>query len=79
MSFGICPNCEHKVDFDVEPEIGLRALCKSCRNALVIIWLNPIELSIADYEDYEIYEDEPYIDNFQKIKKKQKGESDGHW
>jgi hypothetical protein len=78
MGFGFCPNCENKVDIMAEPELGLHVMCKACQMELVIIWLNPIELSLIDYEDYEIYDDEPYIENFQKIKKKQKGGYDAN-
>ncbi len=58
-----------------------------CQTELVITWLNPIELAMINYEDYEtdddfvdfdnyekdedygIYPDEPYPDNYEKIKK----------
>lgn len=70
MTFGVCPNCENKVDVGGEPEIGIHHLCETCRIELVIVWLNPIELSIIDYEDYGQFDDDSYSDVFQKIKKK---------
>ncbi|MGB2962832.1 MAG: hypothetical protein WBB69_02490 [Anaerolineales bacterium] len=70
MTFGVCPNCENKVDVGVEPDIGIHHLCETCQVDLVIVWLNPIELSIIDYEDYGQFDDDSYGDVFQKIKKK---------
>ena len=63
----------------MEPEIGFHLLCKTCQTPLVIVWLNPIELSLIDYEEYEEYDiiDEGTITNkFQKSKKK--GEYNGN-
>ena len=77
MTFGVCPNCEKKVDVGSEPEIGNHYLCETCRADLVITWLNPMELSIIDYEDYGQFEDDLYGEVFQKIKKK-KGENYGN-
>ena len=77
MVFGICPGCDHKVDIGNEPDIGLHQNCESCQEELVIVWLNPIELSMIDYEDYGKFDDDFYGETFQKIKKK-KGEFNGY-
>lgn len=53
MGYGICPNCDNKVMFEKEPVIGVHVLCETCQTELVISWLNPIELAIIEYEDYE--------------------------
>jgi hypothetical protein len=70
MTFGVCPNCENKVDVGGEPEINNHHLCETCQVDLVIVWLNPIELSIIEYEDYGQFDDDSFGDVFQKIKKK---------
>lgn len=57
MGYGTCPNCENKVVFEKEPEIGIHVLCEACQTESVITWLNPIELAIIDYEDYDSYDD----------------------
>lgn len=71
MSYGICPNCDNKVFIDMEPEIGFHLLCQTCQTPLVIVWLNPIELSLIDYEEYDIIDEGSTINKFQKSKKKE--------
>ena len=96
MGYGICPNCDKKVIFEKEPEIGIHVLCETCQTELVITWLNPIELALIDYEEYEtdgeseiiedfeeyenegIYADEPEVETFQKIKRKNRGGYNGN-
>lgn len=68
MSYGICPNCDNKVFIDMEPEIGFHLLCKTCQTPLVIVWLNPIELSLIDYEEYDIIDEGSITNKFQKSK-----------
>lgn len=70
MAGGLCPKCAHKVDLGDDPEIGQRCQCADCRSDLVVVWLNPIELSIVDYEDYDQFKGDFYNENFQKIKKR---------
>jgi Zn-finger nucleic acid-binding protein len=77
MAFGLCPNCGSKVDIGSDPDIGLHPICESCRAELVVVWLNPIELSIIDYEDYGQFDDDLYVENIQKIRKN-KGEYDAN-
>ncbi len=31
MGYGTCPNCENKVVFESEPEIGVHVLCEFVR------------------------------------------------
>ena len=76
MSNGICPNCNNKVLIEMEPEIGFSLPCNTCRIPLVIVWLNPIELSLIDYDDYEIIDEGSDTNKFQKSKIK--GEYDAH-
>jgi len=73
MRYGVCPNCEIDIDIDEEPEIGNNITCRTCLTESVIVWLNPIELSIIDYEDYG-FDDDDF--SMQKNKKtgKRKGE-----
>jgi Zn-finger nucleic acid-binding protein len=73
MTFGLCPNCDNRIDVGEEPDIGLHHYCETCQAELVVVWLNPIELSIVDYEDYDLLDGDPYPSNFQKMKKN-KGE-----
>lgn len=73
MTFGLCPNCDAKIDVGGDPDIGLHYRCESCLTELVVVWLNPIELSIIDDQDYEQFDDDSFSENFQKIRK-HKGE-----
>lgn len=66
MIFGICPYCESKVDVGGQPEINSHIICKTCQIDLVVVWLNPIELLIMDYGDYELFDDDPYHEDIQK-------------
>lgn len=51
MGYGICPNCDEKIVFKKEPEIGIQVLCGTCQIEFVVTWLNPIELDIIDFEE----------------------------
>jgi len=75
MSHGICPNCNNKVFIDMEPEIGFSLVCETCQTPIVIVWLNPIEISLIDYDDYEIIDEGSNTNKFKKSIKK--GEYDG--
>ena len=77
MPYSYCPKCDHKVDVGLDPDIGLRLSCESCQAELVVVWLNPVELMINDFMDYEQFEGDLYDENFQKISKK-KGEYNGY-
>ena len=68
MGYGICPNCENKVIFEKEPEIGIHVLCETCQTELVISWLNPIELAIIEYDDYEPDYDSRNFDDYDDYK-----------
>ena len=70
MRNGICPNCNNNVLIDMEPEIGFSFVCETCRIPIVIVWLNPIELSLIDYDDYEIIDQGSNITKIQKSKNK---------
>ena len=77
MAIGLCPNCEGKVDIGSEPDIGLHHSCETCQAELVVVWLNPIELSMIEYDNYGPFDDDLYTENFQKIRKV-KGEYDAN-
>lgn len=77
MTFGLCPNCENKVDVGDKPEFGAHRHCQTCRNDLVIIWLNPIELAMIADEDYGRLDDYSSENIFQRIKKKENIEAAG--
>ncbi len=77
MPYSYCPKCDHKVDVGEDPDIGLRFYCDNCQAELVVVWLNPIELMINDFEDHEQFNGDLYDVNFQKITKK-KGEYHGN-
>ncbi len=83
MVNGICPNCEEELGLDRDPEIGFHITCQACSTELVVVWLNPLELAIIDYEDYddendyEFYDDDQLFTTFEKIKKKTGGKN-GH-
>jgi Zn-finger nucleic acid-binding protein len=77
VTFGLCPACDKKVDVGSDPDIGLHCRCESCLGELVVVWLNPIELSLIDYEEYRQFDDDPYHSNFQKIRRN-KGEYYAH-
>ena len=70
MSYGICPNWNNKVFIEMEPEIGFRIVCETCQTPIVIVWLNPIELSLIDYDDYEIIDEGSNTNKFKKSIKK---------
>ncbi|MCJ7715433.1 MAG: hypothetical protein MUO54_02785 [Anaerolineales bacterium] len=72
MIFGICPNCDNKVDVGGQPEINSHLICETCQIDLVVVWLNPIELLIKDYGDYELFDDDLYQENIIKFSSKKK-------
>lgn len=75
MAAGLCPKCDHRIELGDDPEIGQRCQCKLCRADLVVVWLNPIELAVVDYDEFDRFEGDFYGENFQKIKK---GKGDFH-
>jgi lysine biosynthesis protein LysW len=46
-----CAECESRIYFNTEPEIGTVVTCKECGTKLEVIELNPIELDWV-YDDY---------------------------
>ena len=77
MSVSDCPNCGYQVNLGEGPEIGLKLFCDSCFADLVVVWLNPIELMVNDYEEYGQFDGDYFGENIQKIRKK--GDKDGSW
>ena len=66
MEHGTCPNCEKKVIFEKEPEFGLHVLCETCQTESVITWLNPIELELIDYEEFQTDEEFEEFEDFEE-------------
>ena len=54
-----CVECESRIFFNTEPEIGAVTTCRECGTKLEVVELNPIELDWL-YEDY----DDDEIDNY---------------
>ncbi len=65
MSTAECPSCGANVIID-KPKMGKMVTCRSCREVLEVVWLNPVELDWPigdeDEEDYEYEDDEEYED-----------------
>ncbi len=59
-----CAECDSRIYFRIQPEIGLTLTCNECGTHLEVIGLNPIELDWVynnyyervydDYDEYEI-------------------------
>lgn len=52
-----CPSCGAWVKLDRRMRIGQTLKCRSCREKLVVTWLNPVELDmVADdrYDDWPL-------------------------
>lgn len=49
----MCPECDAKVLVELEPKIGQRVMCRSCKSILTIIRLMPLELDWAFIEPFE--------------------------
>jgi hypothetical protein len=49
----MCPECDAKVAVELEPKIGHRVICRSCKSILTIIRLTPLELDWAFIESFE--------------------------
>lgn len=51
-----CAECESRINFNKEPEIGMIVTCRECGEKMEVIDINPVELDWA-------YEDENYNDD----------------
>jgi lysine biosynthesis protein LysW len=43
----VCPECHSEVCFEAAPKLGQRTECASCRAALEVVKLRPLELDWA--------------------------------
>jgi lysine biosynthesis protein LysW len=43
----VCPECHSEVRFEAAPKLGQRTECASCRAALEVVKLRPVELDWA--------------------------------
>ena len=56
---GACPECDADITFKKTPTLGQKAVCPECRDELIVVGLNPIELDWDyDDEDYDDYDDD---------------------
>jgi len=59
-----CAECESRIYFSREPEIGTIVTCRECGTKLEVIEQNPIELDWVSYDyqerAYDSYEDFDY-------------------
>ena len=78
MVYSICAVCNQKVDAGEDPDIGMHLVCESCHTDLVVAWLNPIELMSINYDDFDRFDGDLIVENFQKITNK-KGEKNASW
>ncbi|MFN2237625.1 MAG: hypothetical protein ACK2U1_25625 [Anaerolineales bacterium] len=47
----LCPECQHPIEFNAEPQIGQHTTCQSCAKEWVVIWLYPISLDSVELSD----------------------------
>ena len=78
MVYSICAVCNQKIDVGEEPDIGMHLFCEVCHSNLVVAWLNPIELMINNYDEFDQLDGEGSFEDFQKITKK-KGGKNASW
>jgi lysine biosynthesis protein LysW len=52
-----CPECDTKITFKKEPELGQRVTCRECSEILEVVELDPLELDWAYEEDDEEWDD----------------------
>jgi len=48
-----CPECDHEVQIETTPNLGDRVICLSCKTALVVIRLSPVQLDWAFIDPIE--------------------------
>jgi hypothetical protein len=77
MPDGYCPQCDKKVDLAEDLDIGLKISCKACHAALVVVWLNPIELMLIDSGEYGQFDGDYHMKKIPSKEKKERNMATG--
>ena len=55
-----CPECEGKITFPKQPDLGHRFNCQHCDADIEVVWLDPLSLDWAFDEDFDEDYEEDY-------------------